>query len=126
MASYRVLIVDDSGIMRKLVERSLRSSGLVFDQILHAGDGAEGLATIQRDRFDFVLSDMNMPNMSGLQLVQAVAQLPKPTPPIILVTTEAADEPNVAAALSAGAAGHLKKPFSPEQLHAALRQFLPL
>ena len=125
MAAYSVLIVDDSSLMRKIVEKSVRSWNRPFERILHAEDGQQALDVIQQETADIVFSDMNMPQMTGLDLVQAAAKLPRPVPPIVLVTTEAPGEPRIDLALKSGAAGHVKKPFTDPQLHQYLSSLLP-
>ncbi|MBV5336519.1 MAG: response regulator, partial [Deltaproteobacteria bacterium] len=69
-----ILIVDDSSTMRKIISRSLRQAGLPVDEILEGGDGIEGLNVLQTSgkNIDLILSDINMPNMDGLEFVKAV------------------------------------------------------
>jgi two-component system chemotaxis response regulator CheY len=66
MKKLRVLIVDDSSVMRKIVERALRSAGLEFLEVLEASNGAEGLAAAEKGGLDLILSDINMPVMDGM------------------------------------------------------------
>jgi two-component system, chemotaxis family, chemotaxis protein CheY len=63
----RVLIVDDSSVMRKIVERALRQAGLDLTEVLEASNGAEVLAEVQKGSLDMILSDINMPVMDGLE-----------------------------------------------------------
>lgn len=69
-----ILIVDDSSTMRKIISRSLRQAGLTIEEILEGGDGIEGLNVLQTSgkKVDLILSDINMPNMDGLEFVKAV------------------------------------------------------
>ena len=67
MGAIRALIVDDSSVMRKIVERSLRNAGLEFTKVFEAGNGAEGLAVIAEGPVDLILCDINMPVMDGLE-----------------------------------------------------------
>ena len=65
--SIRALIVDDSSVMRKIVERSLRQAGINRSQVFEAGNGAEGLNVLSEHRVDLILCDINMPVMDGLE-----------------------------------------------------------
>lgn len=110
------LIVDDSSVMRKIVERSLRQAGVELSQVMEAGNGVEALAAIQVKRPDLILSDINMPTMNGLEFVkqlQAVAGMQGI--PVVMITTEAS-EAHVVEALSYGAKGYIRKPFTPDQV----------
>jgi len=66
----KVLIIDDSSTMRKIVTRSLRQAGLDFDTILEAGDGQEALQLLAKENVDIILSDINMPNMDGIEFLR--------------------------------------------------------
>ena len=112
----RALIVDDSSVMRKVVERSLRQAGIELTQVLEAGNGAEALAVLQEHPVDLILCDINMPVMDGLEFIK---QLPgvgnAKDVPVVMITTEGS-ESHVVQALSLGARGYLRKPFTPEQV----------
>jgi two-component system, chemotaxis family, chemotaxis protein CheY len=69
MSDVPALIVDDSAVMRKIVERSLRQAGISLTQVLEAGNGAEALGVLQDKKVDLILSDINMPVMDGLEFV---------------------------------------------------------
>ncbi len=122
----RVLIVDDSSVMRKIVARGLRQAGFTLSAIMEAGDGQQAMDLLKTDTdFKLILSDWNMPVMDGLNFVKAVRSS---TPqvkniPIVMVTTEGG-ESKVAAAMEAGANGHIKKPFTPDILKESLNSFL--
>ncbi|MBF0612676.1 MAG: response regulator [Magnetococcales bacterium] len=116
----RVLIVDDSSVMRKIVARGLRQAGFKIDDILEAGDGVEALQMVTAHNFDLILSDWNMPNMDGLTFVKELRK--SDDTPVVMVTTEGG-EGKVAEAIQNGANGHIKKPFTPEDLKATLGQF---
>ena len=113
-----VLIVDDSSTMRKIITRSLRQAGLVVDEIFEAGDGVEGLNALGANKVDLVLSDINMPNMDGLEFVKAVRGQGSKVP-IVMITTEGGEDV-INEALSSGANGSIRKPFTPEQLQEQL------
>jgi two-component system, chemotaxis family, chemotaxis protein CheY len=112
----RVLIVDDSSVMRKIVERSLRQAGIDLTQVLEAGNGAEALATLQTSPVDLILCDINMPVMDGLEFIKQLPGVENAKGvPVIMITTEGS-EAHVVQALSAGARGYIRKPFTPEQV----------
>jgi two-component system chemotaxis response regulator CheY len=112
----KVLIVDDSNTMRKIVTRSLRQAGLDFDEILEAGDGLEALAVLRKEKVDLVLSDINMPNMDGLAFLrEKAADAAINSIPVVMITTEAGND-IIGEAKSLGARGSIKKPFTPEQI----------
>jgi two-component system chemotaxis response regulator CheY len=113
-----VLIVDDSSTMRKIISRSLRQAGLAVDNVYEAGDGIEGLNALGSNQVDLILSDINMPNMDGLEFVkQARAQGHKA--PIMMITTEGGED-IIGEAINSGANGSIRKPFTPDQLQEKL------
>jgi len=116
MDNIRALIVDDSSVMRKIVERSLRQAGLSIAQVLEAGNGAEALAAVQNNKVDLILCDINMPVMDGLEFVKQLATVENAKGvPVVMITTEGS-EGHVVQALSAGARGYIRKPFTPDQV----------
>ena len=116
MNSLRALIVDDSSVMRKIVELSLRQAGIELNQVLEAGNGAEALAVLQGSQVDLILCDINMPVMDGLEFIKQLREIEKAKGvPVIMITTEGS-EAHVVQALSNGARGYIRKPFTPEQV----------
>jgi len=112
----KVLIVDDSAVMRKIVERALRQGGLDLGEVLEAANGAEALTQVQKGPLDLILSDINMPIMDGLEFLKSLADLESARGvPVVMITTEGS-EARVVEALSNGAKGYLRKPFTPEQV----------
>jgi two-component system chemotaxis response regulator CheY len=108
--------VDDSSVMRKIVERSLRQAGIDLKQVLEAGNGAEALAVLQDNAVDLILCDINMPVMDGLEFVKQLAAVENAKgTPVVMITTEGS-ESHVVQALSCGARGYIRKPFTPEQV----------
>lgn len=120
-----VLIIDDSSTMRKIVNRSLRQAGLEFDTVLEAGDGREALDILAGQKPDIILSDINMPNMDGLEFLKNKANDPSIKDiPIVMVTTEGGSQDMVEQAFTLGAAGCVKKPFTPDQVNEVLGPLL--
>ena len=116
MSQIRVLIVDDSSVMRKIVERSLRQAGLDMSSVTEAGNGAEALGKLDANLVDLILSDINMPVMDGLEFVRRLQTMDKLRGiPVVMITTEGS-ESNVVQALSLGAKGYIRKPFTPDQV----------
>lgn len=114
----KVLIVDDSSVMRKMVSRGLRQAGFKVEETFEAGNGAEALRLLQGTKVDLIMLDWNMPVMNGLDFIR-VARKAKLATPIVMLTTEGGDE-QFAQAMSAGATAYLTKPFTPERLRAKL------
>ena len=116
MDNITVLIVDDSSVMRKIVERSLRQAGLEIGQVLEAGNGLEALAVLNQQKVNLVLCDINMPAMDGLEFVKQLPSVENAKGvPVVMITTEGS-EGHVVQALSAGARGYIRKPFTADQV----------
>jgi two-component system chemotaxis response regulator CheY len=124
MGEIRALIVDDSSVMRKIVERSLRQAGLDPLVIFEAGSGSEGLDLLKTQQVDVILSDINMPSMDGLEFLRQMrAQNLAPGVPVVMITTESSEE-HVKQAIQAGAQGYIRKPFTVEQVKERVLQLL--
>jgi two-component system chemotaxis response regulator CheY len=125
----KVLIVDDSAMMRKVVERALRQAGLNLTEVIQASNGAEALvvlrgAAIGDPAFDLIMSDINMPVMDGLEFIeQRKLEGLAPGVPAVMITTEGSS-PNVMRALAAGAKGYICKPFTTDQIKACVMPLL--
>jgi two-component system chemotaxis response regulator CheY len=116
MTEIRTLIVDDSSVMRKIVERSLRQAGLDPLIVFEAGNGTDGLDLLKVQQVDLILSDINMPLMDGLEFLRQLrAQKLAPGVPVVMITTESSEE-HVKQAILAGAQGYIRKPFTAEQV----------
>ena len=116
MSEVNALIVDDSSVMRKIVERALRQAGLDPLVVHEAGNGAEGLALLRAKHIDLILSDINMPSMDGLEFLRQIkAQNLALGVPVVMITTESSEE-QVKQAIQAGARGYIRKPFTAEQV----------
>ena len=116
MSEIRTLIVDDSSVMRKIVERSLRQAGLDPLVVLEAGSGTDGLELLKTQQVELILSDINMPSMDGLEFLRQLrAQNLAPGVPVVMITTESSEE-HVKQAILSGAQGYIRKPFTAEQV----------
>ena len=108
MKQVRVLIVDDSSVMRKIVERSLRQAGIDLIQVVEASNGAEALGALQGSPVDLILCDINMPVMDGLEFVRQLQAVESAKGvPVVMITTEGS-ETHVVQALSSGARGYIR------------------
>lgn len=119
-SQFRFLVVDDFPTMRRIVRNLLKELG--FANVDEAEDGAAGLAKVKEGRFDFVISDWNMPNMDGLQMLQSIRADANPSIsklPVLMVTAEAKKE-NIIAAAQAGASGYVVTPFTAATLDEKL------
>jgi two-component system chemotaxis response regulator CheY len=116
MSEIRTLIVDDSSVMRKIVERALRQAGLSLSVVHEACSGTEGLDLLKAKQVDLILSDINMPSMDGLEFLRQIRlQNLAPGVPVVMITTESSEE-HVKQAILAGAQGYIRKPFTAEQV----------
>ena len=116
-----ILVIDDSVSIQQMVAFTLKSEGYA---VIEAADGVEGLAQANAHDIDLVLTDLNMPNMDGMELLKALRGNPKyATTPILILTTESDDEQKMKGK-EAGASGWLVKPFDPQRLVAIVKRFL--
>lgn len=108
------LVVDDAPTMRRIVINALAAVG--FEKVHEAADGARALDLLKREKIDFVITDWNMPVMSGLELINAIRTNDKfKNLPVILVTTRG-DKGDIVSALKAGVDNYVVKPFTPTTL----------
>jgi two-component system chemotaxis response regulator CheY len=116
MNEVRALIVDDSSVMRKIVERALRQALPDLLVVYEAGSGIEGLEVLRARQVNLILSDINMPAMDGLEFLRQIrAQNLALGVPVLMITTESSEE-HVKQAILAGAQGYIRKPFTAEQV----------
>ena len=112
--NMKILTVDDFSSMRRIIRNMLRQLG--YTNILEAEDGTEALSLLQREKVDFIISDWNMPNMNGLELLKAIRADANLKPiPVLLVTAEVL-KGNVVEAVRAGVNNYVVKPFTAETL----------
>lgn len=114
----KILIVDDSNMLRDMVKYALNEGG--YPDVTEAIDGADGLAKARVASFDLIVSDINMPNMDGFEMISEIRKLPTyAKTPILTLTTEKNDDMK-AKGKAVGATGWIVKPFVPEQLLKAV------
>lgn len=118
----KVLLVDDSGTMRTIQKRCLNKLGV--EDVVEAEDGRQALEFFEKQPFDVVLSDWNMPNMDGLALLKEIRTRNK-TIPVIMITTEA-ERARVVTAIQAGVSDYLVKPFTPDGLKEKLEKWVAI
>jgi two-component system, chemotaxis family, chemotaxis protein CheY len=115
-----VLIVDDSAAIRKILQRVLRQTEMPIGNIHEAGDGVEALAMLEQQTVGLILSDINMPNMDGLEMLGKIKSMDAyKSVPVIMITTEG-NQNKVMEAVSLGASGYVRKPFTTEQIKEKL------
>jgi len=115
-----VLIVDDSAAIRKILQRVLRQTDLNLGEINEAGDGTEAVEILKNRKFGLILSDINMPQMDGLQLLARIKEMDHlKDVPVIMITTEGG-QGKVMEAVQLGATGYVRKPFTADQIKEKL------
>ncbi|GAA0305921.1 response regulator [Psychrosphaera haliotis] len=115
----KILAVDDSASMRQMVGFTLKNAG--YD-VTEAKDGQEALDVARDAEFDVIISDVNMPNMDGIELVRNLRTLPQfKFTPILMLTTESGTNKK-GEGKAAGATGWIVKPFNPEQLLTVIKK----
>lgn len=119
-ANMKFLVVDDFSTMRRIVRNLLKELG--FTNVQEAEDGVDALNKLRTEEFDFVVSDWNMPNMTGIDLLRAIRADEKLKHlPVLMVTAEAKRE-NIIEAAQAGASGYVVKPFTAGTLDEKLKK----
>jgi two-component system chemotaxis response regulator CheY len=121
---FRVLIADDSPAMRLVIRRVIELSGFAVDGFWEAADGKEALCLLRRQPIDVMLTDINMPNMNGEQLLVSLQTEEKlKALPVVVVSTDATRH-RIERMLDLGARGYITKPFQPEALRQELERVL--
>ena len=119
-APLDVLIVDDSAAIRKILQRVLRQTDLNLGEIKEAGDGTEAVEILKDRTFGLILSDINVPQMDGLQLLARIKEMEHlKNVPVIMITTEGG-QGKVMEAVQLGATGYVRKPFTADQIKEKL------
>jgi len=120
--NLKILIVDDFATMRKVIRNLLKQGG--FENVVEAEDGVVALKVLKSQTVDFIISDWNMPNMSGLELLKAVrGDEELKDLPFLMVTAEALKD-NVVAAVKAGVSNYIVKPFTAEVLNEKIEKIV--
>ncbi|MBF0541459.1 MAG: response regulator [Nitrospirae bacterium] len=120
----KILVVDDFATMRKIVRNLLRQ--LNYNQVQEAEDGEVAFRMLQSEKFDFVVTDWNMPNMTGLELLISIRKTPSLAKlPVLMVTAEA-DKENILAAAKAGVNDYVIKPFTATTLADKIKKIFKL
>ncbi len=122
--NLRVLVVDDSPVMRSFIRRVLALSGIETEVLLEAGDGQEALEILDREWVDIILTDINMPRMNGEEFVRKLSEsgLTESIPVVVISTDGTSIRKENLSGL--GARGYLEKPFQPEQLREEMERVL--
>jgi len=121
-SNMKFLVVDDFSTMRRIVRGLLKEMG--YDDIDEAEDGAIALNMVKQNNYDFVVSDINMPNMNGFEFLKAVKADPKYLKlPVLMVTAEARKE-DIVLAVQSGAAGYIVKPFTKATLEDKVQKIM--
>jgi two-component system chemotaxis response regulator CheY len=119
-----VLIVDDSAVIRKILQLVLAQTQVPINSVLEARDGNEALNRLKTEKINLVLSDINMPNMDGLQLlVEVRANDDWKNLPVLMITTEGS-QAKMTEAAHLGATGYVRKPFTAAQIRDKLANIL--
>ncbi len=120
--NMKILIVDDFATMRKVIKNLLRQTG--YQNVTEAEDGVVALKELKSQKIDFIISDWNMPNMTGIELLRAVrADSELSSLPFLMVTAEALQQ-NVVEAVKAGVSNYIVKPFTAEVLSEKIEQII--
>jgi two-component system chemotaxis response regulator CheY len=124
--SLRILIVDDSPIIRSVIEKNIHLAEVPVTQCIHAGNGQEALDQMAHQWIDLAFVDINMPVMNGVELIEKMkADDMLKTVPVIVASTEGS-ETRIEALRNLGIAGYLRKPFTPEQFKDQIVRILEL
>lgn len=122
--SYRILVVDDSPVVRHMIRKAIEISGLDVGEIVEAADGSEALSAMEKSWIDVVVADINMPVMTGAEMVkEMVAREFMATIPVIIVSSEKSAR-RLAELKALGVKAYLNKPFRPEQIKQVIGDVL--
>jgi two-component system chemotaxis response regulator CheY len=122
MASIKILIVDDSITIRRIITNALKTVG--FTDTIEASNGREALEKLTNGKVDFIITDWNMPEMNGLDLIKEVRANPVySSMPILMITTRGTEH-DVVEALQAKVNSYIMKPFTPQELKEKIEGIL--
>ncbi len=121
----KVIVVDDSSVMRQIIKNNLKQLGFEPSNLVDAEDGEQALKKINEDTIDLVISDWNMPKMTGIDLLRAIrADGALKELPFLMVTSEA-DKEKIIEAVQAGVNQYIVKPFNTSQLEEKIKEIFP-
>ena len=121
----KVIVVDDSSVMRQIIKNNLKQLGFEQSNVVDAEDGEQALKKINEDTIDLVISDWNMPRMTGIDLLIAIrADDALKELPFLMVTSEA-DKEKIIEAVQAGVNQYIVKPFNTTQLEEKIKEIFP-
>ncbi|MCD6327747.1 response regulator [bacterium] len=122
--AYNILVVDDSAIVRAIIKKTLSLAGVDVGELYQAGNGKEGLAVLDDKWVDLVLADINMPEMTGIEMVEKMSEsgLMK-TVPVVMISTEGS-QTRVEELKAKGVRAYIRKPFTPELVKEVIDKIL--
>jgi len=122
--SFNILVVDDSRVTRSMISKALTESELTINEIHEAENGKEALPVLDENWIDLVLTDINMPEMNGMELVKKMSdnQMSQ-TIPVVVISTEGSDQ-RISELNAQGISGYIRKPFKPEELAETIQGIL--
>ncbi|HSV27561.1 MAG TPA: response regulator [Sedimentisphaerales bacterium] len=120
-----LMIVDDSVTMRRIIMRTIRMSGIEFGTTEEAGNGAEALAKLRAGHIDVVLCDINMPEMTGSEMLKRLrTELPERAGTMVIMVSTESGQDLIDSIMASGANGYITKPFTPEKFAEKLKPLL--
>ncbi|MBT6347254.1 MAG: response regulator [Nitrospina sp.] len=120
----RVIVIDDAPVVREVIAKNLHKIGFEEDNVFQASDGLEGINMLRAEQVDLIISDWNMPNMDGLELLKTIKGYPElASIPFIMITSESEKE-KVDEAFKAGVNQYIFKPFKPDYFSEKIQQTL--
>jgi two-component system chemotaxis response regulator CheY len=122
--SYRILVVDDSSVVRAMVRKAIAMAGVEVERVFEAGDGCEALELLRREPVHAVFADVHMPRMTGVELVERLSDDPALRGvPVVMVSSDR-DDGRAEALRARGVRAWVTKPFRPEAFRAVVREVL--
>lgn len=122
MGDFKILAVDDSPTMRRIIINTLKRAG--YQDVIEAQDGKDALAKLKVEKVNFIITDWNMPEMDGLTFVSTLRSMEEyKNLPVLMVTTRSVKE-DIVEAMKAGVNNYIVKPFTPDTLKAKIEQIL--
>jgi two-component system, chemotaxis family, chemotaxis protein CheY len=122
--AYTILTVDDSATTRAIIKRTVQMSGVEVERMLEAPDGAAALDVLRANKIDLMFLDLNMPNMSGMELTAKVRSEPAIAATRICIVSSESTASRLDQLRNQGVDGYVKKPFTPEQIRKVIADIL--